>query len=213
MSLRSPIGGSSPSSLSESTAALARRLVADKQGQAGEVPRLVVEGGPSHGQELRLDKLGQPYRIGRSVGCHLVVPDDDMSREHAEIERRWDGIFVRDLESKNGVLLHGKRLARECRLADGDRVEMGQTLLVLDDPGDRRLRQLQDGTAPTAAADPGLSDTHTAVHGPGRLAGVGQGLSSNPAVTGRVRASTLLVIATVVLVAAIGWGLSFLLAR
>ncbi len=198
--------------MTESTAALARRLVADKDGQAGEVPRLVIEGGPSHGQELRLDKHGQPYRIGRSVGCHLVVADDDMSREHAEIERRWDGIFVRDLESKNGVLLRGKRLTGECRLADGDRVEMGQTRLVLDDPGDRRLRQLQDGAAPSAAPDPGLSDTHTAVRGPGTS--VSQGPSSKLAVGAqRVSASTLLVIATVVLVATIGLGLSFLLAR
>jgi pSer/pThr/pTyr-binding forkhead associated (FHA) protein len=113
----------------------------------------------------------------------LVVPDDDISREHAEFERRWDGVFVRDLGSKNGVLLMGERVASERRLSDGDVLRLGQTTFRLDDPEDRYLRQLEEvegraGQAVTAGAGAGpapsggpdgrangtaLAETHTSL--------------------------------------------------
>lgn len=214
MSLRSRIRTSSLSPASagaspaESTATLARRLAANGEGQAGEVPRLVIEGGPCDGGVLGLEKQGHAYRIGRSSGCHMVIADDDMSREHAEIERRWDGVFVRDLGSKNGVLLRGQRLTGERRLADGDVVEMGQTRFLLDDPTDRHLRRVQDGTAIPSPKEPADTRTATRVSLPGEAP---ERHSSR--VVGRVRPLTLLVIAAVILVATIGLALSFLLAR
>ncbi len=130
----------------ESTATLARRLVSDLFGawRPTEVPRLLVTEGPARGHELHLEAVGRRYRVGRGTDCNLVVPDDDMSREHAEFERRWDGVFVRDLNSKNGVLYLGERLAAEQRLADGDVLRLGQTSLRLEDPEDRYLRQMEE---------------------------------------------------------------------
>jgi pSer/pThr/pTyr-binding forkhead associated (FHA) protein len=130
----------------ESTATLARRLVSDLFGTSrpAEVARLVVRDGPAQGRELRLEAAGRRYFVGRGSGCNLVVPDDDISREHAEFERRWDGVFVRDLDSKNGVVLRSERLAGERRLSDGDVLRLGQTTFALDDPEDRYLRQLQE---------------------------------------------------------------------
>ena len=194
----------------ESTATLARRLAAAREGEAAETPRLVIQGGACDGLKLDLEKQGQPYRIGRSAGCHMVVADDDMSREHAEVERRWDGVFVRDLGSKNGVLLRGERLTGERRLADGDVIEMGQTRFVLDDPNDRYLRQVQDGTALASSLPKEPADTHTATRV--SLAGKSPERRS-PQVQGRVRPLTLLVIAAVILLGTIGLALSFLLAR
>jgi hypothetical protein len=202
-----------PTAPSESTATLARRLISEREERGAEIPRLVIQGGACHGQELRLETQGQPYRIGRSAACHLVVADDDMSREHAEIERRWDAVFMRDLGSKNGVLLGGERLSRERRLADGDVVVMGQTRFMLDDPRDRHLRQVQDGAAPTAAASPALADTHTAVRANRAAEAGGEQPLARPPGTGRARPMTMMVIAAVVLMGTIGLALSFLLAR
>jgi pSer/pThr/pTyr-binding forkhead associated (FHA) protein len=69
----------------ESTATLARRLVSDLFGTSrpAEVAYLVVRDGPGQGRELRLEVMGCRYRVGRGAGCNLVVPDDDISREHA----------------------------------------------------------------------------------------------------------------------------------
>jgi len=219
----------------ESTATLARRLVSDLFGTSrpAEVAHLVVRDGPGQGRELRLEVVGCRYRVGRGAGCNLVVPDDDISREHAEFQRRWDGVFVRDLDSKNGVLLMGERLAGERRLSDGDVLRLGQTTFRLEDPEDRYLRQLQEVEAracQTAQASPGaesaasadlarpagqapLLDTHTQseVVGPGRVALSQAGLVARGRRSSWHAPLVLMVIAAVVLVGAIALALSFIL--
>jgi pSer/pThr/pTyr-binding forkhead associated (FHA) protein len=215
----------------ESTATLARRLVSDLFGTSrpAEVARVVVRDGPGHGRELRLEVVGCRYQVGRGSGCNLVVPDDDISREHAEFERRWDGVFVRDLGSKNGVLLMGERLAGERRLSDGDVLSLGQTTFRLDDPEDRYLRQLQevearDGQTAKEGADaassrdgrPGeaaLFDTRTS----NQLVRPGPVARPEPGLVGHRKRSSwhgpwaLMVIAALALAATIALALSFIL--
>jgi pSer/pThr/pTyr-binding forkhead associated (FHA) protein len=224
----------------ESTATLARRLVSDLFGtwRPTEVPRLVVAEGPALGHELHLEVVGCRYRVGRGAGCNLVVPDDDMSREHAEFERRWDGVFVRDLNSKNGVLCMGERLAAEQRLADGDVLRLGQTSFRLEDPEDRYLRQMEEveagagqsdqagaGAEAAAAGDSDiqagravLPDTHTlSAHVSSQAALPSQDASSRPATVEHARRLprhgplAFMVIAAVVLLGVIAFALSFLL--
>jgi pSer/pThr/pTyr-binding forkhead associated (FHA) protein len=211
----------------ESTATLARRLVSDLFGTSrpADVARLVVADGPARGHELRLEVVGCRYRVGRGIGCNLAVPDDDVSREHAEFERRWDGVFVRDLQSKNGVVLAGERLAGEHRLSDGDVLRLGTTAFRLEDPEDRYLRQMEEvevqaGQAAQnrAGGKDALSDTHTSsTHGLGQAALPGALAAPDSGPAGRGRRSprhaslALMVIAALVLVGAIGLALSFLL--
>ena len=151
----------------ESTATLARRLVSDLFGTSrpAEVVRLLVMDGPAQGRELRLDVVGCRFRVGRGTDCNLVVPDDDISREHAEFERRWDGVFVRDLHSKNGVLLGGERLAGEHRLSDGDVLCLGQTSFRLEDPEDRYLRQMEEVQAQAVQTAKAGAGAESAVSG------------------------------------------------
>jgi pSer/pThr/pTyr-binding forkhead associated (FHA) protein len=226
--------------LPESTATLARRLVSDLFGawRPAEVPRLVVTEGEARGHELHLEVVGCRYRVGRGTGCNLVVPDDDMSREHAEFERRWDGVFVRDLNSKNGVLYMGERLAAEQRLADGDELRLGQTTFRLEDPEDRYLRQMEEvaavagqaaeggagGEAATSGDQAGqagrvvLPDTHTSINSrrPLTEAALPSPVAS-PQSGGRGRRLprhsplVFMVIAALVLVGVIAFALSFLL--
>jgi len=224
--------GAQGRALPESTATLARRLVSDLFGarRPGEVPRLVVTDGPARGHELHLDGVGRCYRIGRATGCNLVVADDDMSREHAEFERRWDGVFVRDLGSKNGVLCMGERLAAELRLSDGDVLRLGQTTLRLEDPEDRYLRQMQEaevragqaaGADPAASGGEGLANTHTSTQAVGegvvrRRSTQETRLGPTAAIEGGRRALrhsplALMVIAALVLAGTIVLALSFVL--
>jgi pSer/pThr/pTyr-binding forkhead associated (FHA) protein len=215
----------------ESTATLARRLVSDLFGisRPAEVARVVVTDGPAQGRELRLEAAGRRYLVGRGSGCNLVVSDDDISREHAQFERRWDGVFVRDLESKNGVVLRGERLAGERRLSDGDVLRLGKTTFRLDDPEDRYLRQLQevearDGQTAKEGAEaassrdgrPGeaaLLDTRTSSQliRPGPVARPEPGPVGHPKRSSWHGPGTLMVIAALVLVAAIALALSFIL--
>jgi predicted component of type VI protein secretion system len=134
-----------------------------------------------------LDEIDCHYRIGRGAGCNLIVPDDDMSREHAELERRWDGVFLRDLRSKNGVTVMGERVVGERRLSDGDVVLLGQTSFRLQDPEDRYLRQMEEAEAIHAGTEAeveqaAITNTRTS----SRAAGSWRtGLSTPMAVVGR----------------------------
>jgi pSer/pThr/pTyr-binding forkhead associated (FHA) protein len=133
----------------EGTTTIARRLVSDLFGARadGEVPRLIpVAGWPSDRAPppaLRFAVPERPHLIGRGETCDLVLPTDDVSREHAVLVRRWAGIHIRDLDSKNGVRVGGQAIAGEHRLRDGDRIEIGSFELRLDDPEDRYLRALE----------------------------------------------------------------------
>lgn len=72
----------------------------------------------------------------------------DVSRHHAELEITLDGATIRDLDSKNGVMVDDRKIG-EGRLDDGSRVAFGELRLVLEHPGARVGRVLQRGGEPT----------------------------------------------------------------
>ncbi|HJQ78167.1 MAG TPA: FhaA domain-containing protein [Acidimicrobiia bacterium] len=51
--------------------------------------------------------------IGRSADSDVVVPHDDVSRQHALIHRERGQVFLRDLGSANGTTVDGVRVGRE----------------------------------------------------------------------------------------------------
>jgi sigma-B regulation protein RsbU (phosphoserine phosphatase) len=67
--------------------------------------------------------------IGRSSRCAIQLPNGTVSKEHAEIIRRGDEWFIRDLGSRNGTRVNGLEAAEPLPLRPGDRVEIGQALL------------------------------------------------------------------------------------
>ena len=127
------------------TTTLARQLVHDlfEVVPPVECARLVVLSGPTSSAELLLLAVGRSYKIGRSGECDLVLPDEDVSREHAVFERGPTGIVVRDLGSKNGTEVAGRPISGEHRLRDGEIVSVGKTHLQAVDPEDRYLRQIE----------------------------------------------------------------------
>ena len=152
------------------TTTIARRLVADLFGAVRPTEVAVVEvvGGPDQGQRLPLPDNGRMYRLGRGGTCDLVLTDADVSREHAGFERRWDGIFVQDLGSKNGVHVTGKRITAPTRVGDGDEVAFGSTRVRLDDPEDRYLRLMESPSDAPPAPLPTASATSPKAVGPRR---------------------------------------------
>lgn len=51
---------------------------------------------------------GDDIVIGRNSSCHLVLPDDGVSRRHAAVRRRGDTFVLEDLGSKNGTFIEGE---------------------------------------------------------------------------------------------------------
>jgi len=88
-----------------------------------EKPMLIVYEGGQKGQRWIIE---QDYTtIGRAPNCDVVLPERQVSRHHAEIERSEDSYLLRDLGSKNGTYVNGKEVDNEpYHLNDGDEIQV-----------------------------------------------------------------------------------------
>jgi adenylate cyclase len=66
--------------------------------------------------------------VGRSSQCDLTLRDESVSRHHAEFVDGPAGWMMRDLESRNGIEVNGKRVSERV-LASGDRLKIGNVAL------------------------------------------------------------------------------------
>jgi serine phosphatase RsbU (regulator of sigma subunit) len=64
-------------------------------------------------------------RIGRSSSHPVSLPDRSVSRDHAAIQRRGDVLDIRDLGSRNGTHVNGKRITGPHPLQPGDKLSFG----------------------------------------------------------------------------------------
>src|SRR4051812_13440834 len=71
--------------------------------------------------------------IGRSKECDLVLPDENVSRRHAEVRPSGGAWIVRDLGSTNGVRVNGQRVTGAQPLRAGDRIELGTSTLTFEE--------------------------------------------------------------------------------
>ena len=88
------------------------------------------------GAKERYSVVKPRVTIGRSRESDIFLPDQWLSRHHAEIVQRPDGYFVVDLQSKNGTLLNGQPVKDDGRLREGDVITLGEhTLTFVADEG------------------------------------------------------------------------------
>lgn len=71
-------------------------------------------------------------RLGRSSRNDVQIDHDSISRFHAELELRDDGLFVRDLDSSNGTFVNGQPV-NEARLESGCLLQLGDVRLEVRD--------------------------------------------------------------------------------
>ncbi len=93
-----------------------------------KVAYLLGKDGAVHGWSFELDS--PESLIGRTPDNDIVIPDTQVSRSHAKIEYRDDGFWVSDLGSRNGTLVNRKRITGSHRLEEGDKIQMGLSILV-----------------------------------------------------------------------------------
>jgi len=86
-------------------------------------PILIAYEGAIEGERWTLDE--EYTTIGRSNDCDVVLPDRQVSRQHAGIERDDGGYLLHDLGSKNGTFVNGEKVEGEPhRLHDGDEIQI-----------------------------------------------------------------------------------------
>lgn len=67
--------------------------------------------------------------VGRGPDNTIQIIDTRMSRRHMLLLHNAGHWFVRDLGSKNGVIVNGQQVTDEHLLAPGDRIEVGDTIM------------------------------------------------------------------------------------
>ena len=140
----------------ERTASLARKLLRDAlRSLGGEAapPYLELRSGKTAGLRWDLPKDGTHLVLGRGERCDVLLDDRDCSREHAEAMRDGEGVLLRDLGSKNGIVMGGRSLT-ERRLRSGDEFMLGRSTLRLVDPTEELLRGFDGGDDEPAPAPP-----------------------------------------------------------
>lgn len=86
--------------------------------------RLRVIQGPAVGAEFAL--TGPRIRIGRGDTNDIVLSDTNSSRNHAELVLEAGRYVVRDLGSRNGIYVNGKKVGKAL-LTEGDTIFVGGT--------------------------------------------------------------------------------------
>jgi sigma-B regulation protein RsbU (phosphoserine phosphatase) len=111
------------------------------------------------GSRERFPLTSARVTIGRSRESDIFLPDQWLSRHHAEIVQRGDGYYVVDLRSKNGTLLNGMPVREERRLREGDVITLGEHTLTFTSEGAGEEESEPEGTQVFSLRE--LSDINT----------------------------------------------------
>src|SRR5262249_36296519 len=98
------------------------------------------------------------YVFGRGAECHIQPNSEWVSRQHCLLRVGPKGAFIRDLNSRNGTLVNGKRVLEELRLVHGDQVQVGPLVFevrldTLKPPSSANAAVLRDSSADLTLAE------------------------------------------------------------
>jgi tetratricopeptide (TPR) repeat protein/pSer/pThr/pTyr-binding forkhead associated (FHA) protein len=95
-------------------------------------PRLVVR---VHGRVIQEITVRTEVTVGRAEDNDLTLTDPKVSRHHARVHREGSAFVVTDLDSANGTLVNDVRLTEPHTLQHGERIVVGDTELLYQEPG------------------------------------------------------------------------------
>ncbi len=90
-------------------------------------PSLVIRTGGRAGDSFTLE--GERFTVGRDTDSDVFLDDVTVSRNHAVIVKRADGLHIDDLGSLNGTYVNRRRIESH-HLADGDELQVGKFKLT-----------------------------------------------------------------------------------
>lgn len=129
---------------------------------------LVGQSGPLNGQRW---PMRATLLIGRDAECDIVIPDRQVSRHHVQLIESAQGVFLKDLGSKNGTHLNGRLVESASLLQDGDliQVALAQKFVFLSSDATLPLDSPFVNIEQAALTDSAVSDFSTHVEGEKRI--------------------------------------------
>ena len=100
----------------------------DLERVTGEGATLVIRSGGGRAGEV-FNVAGERLTIGRSPEAEVFLDDVTVSRNHALLVRRGDGLYIDDLGSLNGTYVNRRRIESH-KLANGDELQVGKYKLT-----------------------------------------------------------------------------------
>ena len=88
---------------------------------------MIRSGGGRAGESFSIE--GDRMTIGRSPDANVFLDDVTVSRNHALLVRRRDGLYIDDLGSLNGTYVNRRRIESH-RLQNGDELQVGKYKLT-----------------------------------------------------------------------------------
>ena len=73
---------------------------------------------------------GRSLSIGKAPGNDLVLDKSAISRRHCQIIAQNDTFLIRDLGSRNGTYVEGRRIAGPTPLREGSRIDLGPICMI-----------------------------------------------------------------------------------
>lgn len=87
-----------------------------------DLPLLLAQSGLLDGQKWALVR---EMTIGRDKDCDIQIPDRQVSRFHLRITPQENRtVIIRDLDSKNGTFINGRKVSGPVTLKDGDQLKV-----------------------------------------------------------------------------------------
>lgn len=90
---------------------------------------LIIQTGKHRGRKLVLSHA--EIVLGRSPECHVRLAIGDVSKQHCALRATAEGLFARDLGSRNGTYVNDQPIDREVLLKPGDRLRIGAMELLV----------------------------------------------------------------------------------
>lgn len=88
--------------------------------------RLVMRRGPTPG--VVYDLTSDEITIGRGAKNHIVIQDNQVSRDHCKLVRMLTDYELQDLDSESGTYVNGQRVLTSLRLQPGTLIELGDSI-------------------------------------------------------------------------------------
>jgi hypothetical protein len=95
----------------------------DQEVEEAGAALVIRSGGGRSGESFTID--ADRMSIGRSPDAEVFLDDVTVSRNHALMVRRKDGLYIDDLGSLNGTYVNRRRIESH-KLEDGDEIQIGK---------------------------------------------------------------------------------------